>query len=426
MISAVYSEESVNCGVVPSFVRRGGCATKKYREASITAQTGWSLTSHAVVSDHPVRSTKEASQHFHDVAATPPHEEGTAPRSTNRPKSKSSPTTRGWRVVPAVGVAILLFGLFLTSCARPATPDSSAKRTFTLGITSGAQEFVDFVMEGHGLLDQVGLKPEKVKSLSPANLHIMVAERKVDIGFGGFTTMATARSEGKDIIVIYGVFSPVNMVFVRKDSPIKTLTDLKGKKLGVFGGPGSTTFAFLAVLAKNFYGIDLFHDAELVTAPAPALVELLGRGEVDAALVGTVESVQTFAQNRYRVLADLSAEYKAHQGGRAPAHVVVATNEEFAKTHPDIVRDYLKAYKNGLQYVHDHPEVWDEYASSIKMDNPSERALLREKMAPNLVEHWDADQIALQNDYLKLVHSIIGDSVLKVVPTDLIRNDYTP
>jgi len=320
----------------------------------------------------------------------------------------------------------LLFILLLSGCARTAQPDTKTARTFKLGITAGAQEFVDFVMEGHGLLDQFGLKADKVKSLSPANLHLMVAERKVDIGFGGFTTMATARGEGKDLIVIYGVFSPVNMVFVQKDSPIKTLTDLKGKKLGVFGGPGSTTFAFLAVLAKNWYGIDLFRDAELVTAPAPALAELLGKRDIDAALLGTVESIQAFAQDRFRVLADLSAEYRAHQGGRAPAHVTVATNEEFAGMHPDILRDYLKAYKNGLQYVHDHPEVWDEYAASIKMDNPAERALLREKMGPNLVERWDAEQIALQNDYLKLVHNIIGDSVLKVVPSDLIRNDYAP
>jgi NitT/TauT family transport system substrate-binding protein len=316
--------------------------------------------------------------------------------------------------------------LLLCGCARPAEPDASGSRTFTLGITSGAQEFVDFVMEGHGLLDAVGLKADKVKSLSPANLHLMVAEHRVDIGYGGFTTMATARGEGKDIIVIYGVFSPVNMVFVRKDSPIKTLTDLKGKKLGVFGGPGSTTFGFLAVLAKNWYGIDLFKDAELVTAPAPALAELLGKGDLDAALLGTIESIQTFAKDRYRVLADLSAEYRSHQGGRAPAHVTIATNEEYAKAHPDIVRDYLKAYKSALDYVHSHPEVWDEYAESIKMNDPAERKLLREKMEPNLVEHWDAQQIALQNDYLKLVHDIIGDSVLKVIPSDLIRNDYAP
>jgi NitT/TauT family transport system substrate-binding protein len=325
-----------------------------------------------------------------------------------------------------LGVIILLSSLALSSCARAAEPDASGARTFTLGITSGAQEFVDFVMERHGMLEEVGLKADKVKSLSPANLHLMVAERKVDIGYGGFTTMATARSEGKDIIVIYGVFSPVNMVFVRKDSPIQTIPDLKGKRLGVFGGPGSTTFGFLAVLAKNWHGIDLFKETELVTAPAPALAELLGKGDIDAALLGTVESIQTFAKDRYRVLVDLSAEYKARQGGRAPAHVTIATNEKFANERGDVVRDYLKAYARALQYVRQHPEVWDEYAASIKMNEPAERTLLREKMGANLVEKWDVEQIALQAEYLNLVHQIIGQSVLKVVPSGLIRDEYAP
>ena len=91
-----------------------------------------------------------------------------------------------------------------------------------------------------------------------------------------------------------------------------------------------------------------------------------------------------------------------------------------------LVRDYLKAYKATLEYVRAHPEVWDEYAKSINMNNPDERALLQQKMGPNLVARWDADQIAVQKDYLKLVHNIVGESVLKVVPEDLIRNEYIP
>jgi NitT/TauT family transport system substrate-binding protein len=295
-----------------------------------------------------------------------------------------------------------------------------------LGLISGAQEFVDFVMERHAILEKFGLKAEAMKSLSPATLHLMVAEGKVDIGFAGFTTMATARAEGKDVIVIHGIFSPVNMVFVRKGSPIQSLSDLKGKKLGVFGGPGSTTFAFLAVIARKWYGIDLFKDAQLVTAQGPALIALLDKGDVDAALLGTMESIQTFAKQDHHVLVDLSEEYRAHQGGRAPAHVTVATSGAFAKAHPDIVRDYLKAYEAAVDYVHSHPAVWDEYADSIQMEDKSERALLQAKMAPNIVQKWDADQIALQNDYLKLVHDIVGENVVKTVPADLIRNEYNP
>jgi NitT/TauT family transport system substrate-binding protein len=321
---------------------------------------------------------------------------------------------------------VLMSSLLIYGCTGPGPSDSATTRTFRLGLIPGAQSFVDFVMEGHGILKEFNLKADKLESLSPANLHLMVAERQVDIGFAGFTTMATARSEGKDLIVIHGVFSPVNMVFVAKDSPIHSLKDLKGKKLGVFGGPGSTTFVFLAVLAKKWNGIDLFHDVELVSAPAPALIELLGKGDVDAALLGTTESIQMFAQKRYRVLLDLSEEYKAHQGGRAPAHVTVATSEQFARTNPDIVRDYLKAYEKTVEYIKAHPEVWNEYAESLKMEDPEERKLLQEKMAPNIVDKWDADQIAVQKDYLALVHEIVGDSVLKVVPNDLIRDEYNP
>jgi NitT/TauT family transport system substrate-binding protein len=323
-------------------------------------------------------------------------------------------------------VMTVVFPMLCAACSPTPEPDAGGARTFTLGLIPGAQEFVDFVMERNGILEQFGLKPDKVKSLSPANLHLMLAERQVDIGFAGFTTMATARNEGKDVIVIQGVFSPVNMVFVQNDSPIRTLRDLKGKKLGVFGGPGSTTFGFLAVIARNWQGIDLFKEVELVSAPGPALVQLLGKGDIDAALLGTTESIQMYAQQKYRVLLDLSAEYKAHTGGRAPAHVTVATNEEFAKNRPDVVRDYLKAYQATLEYIRAHPEVWDEYAASIKMDDARERALLREKMGGNLVEAWDAEQIALQQEYLQLVHSIIGGSVLKVVPEDLIRNEFNP
>ena len=320
-------------------------------------------------------------------------------------------------------LCVFIVGVLLVAACANKKPGA---REFKLGLIPGAQEFIDFVMENHGLLDQVGLKADKVKSLSPANLHLMVAEEKVDIGFGGFTTMATARSQGKSVIVIGGVFSPVNMVFVRKNSPIHSLKDLKGRKLGVFGGPGSTTFTFLSVLAQKWNGIDLAKETKLVSAPAPLLIEQLSRGEIDAALLGTTETIQMAAQDRFRVLMDLSEEYKLHTGGRAPAHVTLVTNEAFARDHGDIVRDYLKAFKATTAFIHEHPGVWDEYAESIMMNEPKERNLLAAKMGPNIVEKWDGEQIEIQNGYLKLVHEILGDDVLKTVPADLIRTSYNP
>jgi NitT/TauT family transport system substrate-binding protein len=318
-----------------------------------------------------------------------------------------------------------VFILLLAGCGD-ASQGNISGRSLRLGLIPGAQSFVDFVMESQSIAEQYDLNITRVKSLRPANLHLMIAEREVDIGYAGFTTMATARTVGKDVIIIGGVFAPVNMVFARHDSPIRTLNDLRGKKLGIFGGPGSTTVTILAVIASKWHDLDLFQEVKLVSAPSPALIELLGRGEVDAAILGTTESIQMEAQERYRVLVNLSEEYRRNSGGRAPAHVTIATNEQFAGAHPDIVRDYLKAYRQTVVYIKEHPEVWDEYAASINIESDKERRLLREKMSPNIIDQWDAEQIAVQQEYLELVHQIIGGDVLSEVPGDLIREHYHP
>ena len=326
------------------------------------------------------------------------------------------------RILLALACAAILGGC---SGSDPAG-DQASGRAFSLGLIPGAQGFVDFVMEEHGIFEAFDLAPEKLLSLNPPTLHLMIAEGRVDIGFAGFTTMATARSQGRDTIVIYGVFSPVNAVFVPHDSALDSLDDLRGLRLGTFGGPGSTTFAFLSVIARNWYGLDLFNDVELITAPGPALIELLDRGDLDAVLLGTIESIEMQAEQRFRVLTDLGEEYRQRQGGRAPAHVTIATNEEFAVANPDIVRDYLEAYRATIDYVRENPEVWDEFADSIEMESPASRAMLREKMGANLIDTWDEEQIGVQNDYLNLVNEIIGESVLGVVPEDLIRDEYSP
>ncbi len=323
-------------------------------------------------------------------------------------------------------VAAFAAAAALLGCARGEPEAADGGRAFTLGLIPGAQGFVDFVMDGQGIYRQFDLLPEKRTSLNPPTLHLMLAERQVDIGFAGFTTMATARSEGRDTIVIGGVFSPVNAVFVPYDSPLETLDDLDGMRLGIFGGPGSATFAFLAVVARNAYGLDLFDDVEIVTAPGPALIELLERGDLDAALLGTIESIEMQAEDRFRVLADLSGEYRAMGAGRAPAHVTIATNEAFAAARPDVVRDYLRAYYAAIEHIDRNPEVWDAFADSIGIENPASRAMLRERMGPNLIDSWDAPQIAVQNEYLRRVNEIIGENIVGRVPEDLIRDELAP
>ena len=307
------------------------------------------------------------------------------------------------------------------SCAVEPTSD----RQFKLGVIPGAQDFITYVMESRGLMEKFELEPEKIQMLSPANLHLMIAEKQVDIGFAGFTTMAIARAQGKNVTVVHGIFSPVNLVFVPHDSPLSKLSDLEGKKLGIFGGPSSTTFTFLSVIAKQWHGLDLTESVALVSAPGPALAHLLDRGEVDAALMGTTESLKFEAKGTYRVLVDLNREYRERHG-RVPAHVTITTNEDFAASHGPVLSDFIRAYREAVAYVKTHPEIWAEYGERIGMEDPKEVAILREKMTASLVSEWDAEQIELQRAYLETAVGVLGESIIPAVPPNLIRDDFNP
>ena len=314
--------------------------------------------------------------------------------------------------------------IVIASFAAPAP--GAEIRKIKLGIlSSGAQDFVHDVMERQKLLQKYDLPYERVQSLNPPALHIMIAEKSVDIGYGGLTAMARARAEGKGALVIFGIFSPVNAVIVPKNSPVKSLADLRGKRVGNFGGPGAATTSMFMAIAKRWHGLDLLRDLELITAPGPALAGLLDRGDLAAALVGTVESLRFPLTGKYRVIMDLSGEWEK-RAGRAPAHVTITTNEEFAKVHPDILKRYLRAYLDATKYIREHSEVWEEYAKRIQLTEAGGVAALRDNMGPRIVDKWDKDQMKVQQDFLEVARDILGPKVLREVPKGLMTDAYNP
>src|SRR3989338_5740057 len=125
----------------------------------------------------------------------------------------------------------LIMVSFLWLLALASSAPGAETRKVRLGIlTSGSQDLIHNVMEQQNFLLKHNVPYERIKVLNPAPLHLFLAEKRVDIGYGGVTAMARARAEGKDMIIVHGVFAPVNVVLVKKDSPMKSLAELKGDR----------------------------------------------------------------------------------------------------------------------------------------------------------------------------------------------------
>lgn len=314
-------------------------------------------------------------------------------------------------------------GLALLLAAVPAT--AQATRKIKMAIAPGAQEFIVSIMQRERLFQKYNLEPQIQKLLSPRAIHSLIAEGRADLAFGGFSSMAVARSHGRPVLVFSAIFSPTNFVLVPKDSPVKGLADLKGKRLGLFGGPGATTSAILFIIAKRWHGIDLPREAQVVTASSQTLVGLLDKKDVDAALFGTTESLKLALTGNSRSILNLSEEWERWTG-RAPAHIAMTTTEPFAKAHPEVLRDFLRAYREAVRYIRSHPEVWEEHGRQIGITTKEGIAFVRERMEPRIVDAWDQKQIEVQTHWLEAMIETLGDTFLKAIPPGLMTDAYNP
>ena len=139
---------------------------------------------------------------------------------------------------------------------------------------------------------------------------------------------------------------PLERIMVLPNSPIKTLDDLKGKKLA-FLGPGTVPDMLLDALPKKT-GIGK-SDIMLVPMPAPNMPDALGQGLVDAILA--IPPGDTVAERKYgaRTVANL-IELVPYVGLST-----IAIRREFAETHPEPTKKLLRACIRLSRWIDDNP-----------------------------------------------------------------------
>ena len=167
----------------------------------------------------------------------------------------------------------------------------------------------------------------------------------VDIFNVGNMPPVIARAGGIDVkIIAKSAFNPAtNAVLVTPDSPIRSIKDLKGKKVAV--QVGSSVHYFLSqVLTAQ--GMSL-KDVELVNLPGPDQGPALESGAVDAITLWMPYRTQLEMAGKARVLVD-----SARVSGGIGVYMV---RDEFGKKNPELVECFLRATKQANDYLKKHP-----------------------------------------------------------------------
>src|SRR6516165_2136709 len=147
---------------------------------------------------------------------------------------------------------------------------------------------------------------------------------------------------------------------VLESSPIKTLTDLRGKKIGVGGLSTQNAVAVKMLLEKA--GVEL-KSVSFSEIPFPAMANALKAGHVDA--VNPIDPFTT--QLRVSGGRVLSYNYVAAIP-EMPVGVYWSKNT-FIKAHPQVVDAFIASMLEAVDYLRaDASRARDEIADYVKMD----------------------------------------------------------
>ncbi|NOV01436.1 aliphatic sulfonate ABC transporter substrate-binding protein [Paenibacillus planticolens] len=187
-----------------------------------------------------------------------------------------------------------------------------------------------------------------------------IAAGRLDFGATGGTPLISGQVGGVDFkgIAVTSDGKKGNMIVVPKNSPIKELKDLKGKKVAVAKGSSAYNFLYMAIDKAGLKG----DDVKVIQLQPDEARPALDSGAIDAWSIWEPYATTAVYQSGASIL--VSGE---NLNINAPSFLIART--KFTQEHPDLTVLFLKTYEEARKYYVDHQdEIADELSKSQKLD----------------------------------------------------------
>lgn len=209
------------------------------------------------------------------------------------------------------------------------------------------------VAEARGLFAAAGLEIEMVEPADPNLPPRLTAAQQADIAVSYQPQLHLLVDQGLPLVRFATlVATPLNSLVVLKDGPVKTIADLKGRKIG-YSVAGTEEAVLGAMLASAGLSLD---DVELINVNfslSPSVIS----GQV-AAVIG---AYRNFELNQMDIEGHPGRAFYPEEHGVPPFDQLILV------THPDRIGDpalrrFTDVLELAVQYMINHPETaWDMF-----------------------------------------------------------------
>lgn len=228
---------------------------------------------------------------------------------------------------------------------------------------------------------------------------------------------ATNINQGEDVAYVGSHMNIINPTFVRKDSDIQSITDLKGKNLGIPFESSTNTLTNKAMWDK-IMGFDMMEDpAKTVAAAPPTLWNLLvNEKEIDAMIPFTGYAIKALANpDKVRPIFDPVEVWKEETGYPPPVTHVCAT-KSFVEENPQAVLNFKAAWNEAVNYFRDNIDTAiTQYGRLAGLANDAEIQVVKDQVSQERVfpQLWSQEYI---DSNWKLFEYVQAQGDLQSVP----------
>jgi NitT/TauT family transport system substrate-binding protein len=323
----------------------------------------------------------------------------------------------------ACGMALLLSSPVWAQSSGPGTPRVKIRFVSTL---SSSTFPVSYAIE-NGIFAKRGIDVEMLQFADFQGVYTAMRTSAADMGSGGLASIINLRGNGVPVNVIWGTSLMLNDVLVKPDSDIKTLSDLKGKDIGVFGGAsGTTANMFVAVLADQF-GIDPRKDARIRYGAPTLLSNMLVKGDIAAFVSNDPVTAIELAGRRVVSIGELGKLYAAKHGNYHPYAGALTVSDQFGKDNPAAVNAFLGAWNESVRILQATPSLWQPLLKKqMRIDDPMVADLLMKRFTPLWTSTWTKRNVEGELEALHYMNKVAGKGFLDKIPDDAFDLRFSP
>jgi NitT/TauT family transport system substrate-binding protein len=303
------------------------------------------------------------------------------------------------------------YALAASLCITSTTVGAKALQPLRVGVLQyGTVSWEIAVIQHHKLAEREGVKLDVVPLSSTNALNVALQSGDVDMVVGDWIWVSRQRAARRDFTAV-PYSTAVGSLLVQKNAGIHLLEDLRGKRVGVAGGPVDKSWLLLRAYAEKTMGEDL---ADVVTptfAAPPLLNELALKGNLPALLNYWHYAARLQAAGM-KPLIDVNQILPKLGVSESVPLLVWVFNQDWADEHRDVVTGFLRATYAAKHILAKSEAEWRRITPLVKPENDATLQALRYQYRQGIPTYFGEAEIKAAAQVFKILARVGGSELV--------------